>query len=237
MPDPIPAPTPEPEKSKRARSVLNQAQIQALSKAEQIGLCAQKDDYAAKLAEREIDAGFVSTLLSDVEAARKKSATALRSTTSKESATVTEDHTERDLVVALQEVQSAAKQKYARSDAARLQDYLVGTRLNASRPTLEQASLNIIDKLGEDSLPGITATKITNLSTLRQAWIAADSDQGGNQSTATTSRKTLEDMIQSITDRRVTIQFAADAEWPYSSDLNHGIRKEFSVPLSMPFNG
>jgi len=41
----------------------------------------------------------------------------------------------------------------------------------------------------------------------------------------------------SITDRRIEIQHAADAERPYTDDLNQGVRKEFFLPLSMPLNG
>ncbi len=33
------------------------------------------------------------------------------------------------------------------------------------------------------------------------------------------------------------IQFAADAEWPYTDDDNAGIGKEFFLPLRRPFNG
>jgi hypothetical protein len=43
--------------------------------------------------------------------------------------------------------------------------------------------------------------------------------------------------VHSITDRRITIQFAADAEWPCTVDANAGIRGEFFLPLSQPFHG
>ncbi len=41
---------------------------------------------------------------------------------------------------------------------------------------------------------------------------------------------------QSITDCRIKIQHAVGAEWPYSNDLNQGVRKEFFQPLSISFN-
>jgi hypothetical protein len=54
---------------------------------------------------------------------------------------------------------------------------------------------------------------------------------------ATTQRKQRDAQVASITDRRMTIQFATDAEWPFSVDANTGIRGEFFLPLSQPFHG
>jgi len=42
------------------------------------------------------------------------------------------------------------------------------------------------------------------------------------QSEATTQRKQRDAQVTSITDRRMAIQFAADAEWPFSVDANAG---------------
>lgn len=35
----------------------------------------------------------------------------------------------------------------------------------------------------------------------------------------------------------MTVQFAADAEWPFTNDLNAGIRGEFDLPAHQPFHG
>ena len=134
-------------------------------------------------------------------------------------------------------MQAAARQKYARTEPARLLDYLIGTRLNPSRALLEQNSETILEKLVSDTLPGINAGKVTNLATLRANCIAANATQGGSQSSTTTDRAQLAEMIESITDRRLTIRFAADAEYPCTDDKCHGARKEFYLPLSRPFNG
>ena len=61
--------------------------------------------------------------------------------------------------------------------------------------------------------------------------------QGGDQSAATTQREELKTMIKSITDRRITIQYAADGEWPYTNSAHAGVRREFHLPLNQPFNG
>jgi hypothetical protein len=57
------------------------------------------------------------------------------------------------------------------------------------------------------------------------------------QSDATTKRKQRDAQVASITDRRLTIQFAADAEWPFNVDANAGIRVEFFLPAHQPFHG
>ncbi len=230
-------PVPSPQPGKRERGLLNKAQANELTKAEQIGKAAKKTAYATALAERDITAASVDLLLTDIRAARDKSADAVQSTTGKTSATNTEATAKKNLIIALQEVQAAAKQKYARSQPALLQDYFVGKKLDESRPLLEQYSQGIIEKLATDTLSGITAAKITNLTTLRTAYVDADSTQSGAQSAATTQRADLETMIASIKDRRMTIQFASDAEWPWSTKANAGIRKEFSLPTGRPFGG
>jgi hypothetical protein len=95
----------------------------------------------------------------------------------------------------------------------------------------------IITKLGADTLPGITPAKVANLPVLLTAYFTAAADPGSQQSDATTRRKQRDAQVQSITDRRITVQFAADAEWPYTVDANAGIRGEFFLPLSQPFHG
>ena len=44
-------------------------------------------------------------------------------------------------------------------------------------------------------------------------------------------------MILEINDRRMEIQFAADAEWPYTNPLNATARAAFHLPRSRPFSG
>ena len=216
--------------------MLNQAQIQALTKADQICTCALKPAYAPALANREITGAFVTDLQDDICSARQRSALAVQNTTSKETATGGETTAEGLLLKALQEVQTAAKQKYALNDRTQMRDYDVGTRIDANRPQLEQVSQAIITKLGSDMLPGITSAKVANLVTLRQAYIDANPTQGGAQSDATLTRSQLDSAVQAITKRRLTIQLAAAAEWPHTDPANAAIRKAFALPVNKPFN-
>jgi hypothetical protein len=237
MADTNPTPPNPDTKKKQTHSGLNQAQTAALTKAEQLCMSAAKDAYAAKLAAREISAEYVATLDSDIQACRKKAASALQSTTGKSVATGAEVNATEALMVALQEVQCAAKQKFSRSNPIKLKDYGIGERIDANRPALEQWSNNIIEALAGDPLPGITAAKIAALTPLRTAYIATNSAQGGEQTQATGKRSEVETMLDSITDRRIGLQYAASAEWPHTNPANAAIRKEFYLPTDTAFNG
>ena len=43
-------------------------------------------------------------------------------------------------------------------------------------------------------------------------------------------------MHNGVSDRRVAIQLAAAAEWPHAEEENHGVRKEFVLPLKQPMS-
>lgn len=235
IPETPEAPAQPKKKRRRNQPGLHRAQLVELTKAEQIVLAARKTIYRALLQAREITNTFLNTLESDIASARSKSAVAMQSTVSKEAATVSEADAEEALVIALQEVQAAAKQKYARSNRVMLQDYYVGQNLAANRHTLEQVSAGIVEKLIADSLPGITSDKVEALSELRDSYVSANSSQTDEQSSATQQRSERNELVSSIMDRRIQIQFAADAQWPYRVPANEAARREFFLPLERPF--
>ena len=241
MPETPPPAPPAPDSGvppkKRTRGAINKALIQALDKAEQVSLAAQKTAYATALATRDITTQYVTTLMADIKTARNEIANAVQSTTTKTGATLTGGTAEATLVHALQEVQAAARQKYARSDATKLADYFIGEPLDENIPLLRQYTQGIIEKLGTDTLPGITADKVTALGTLLGNLNTARASQGDAQGGATTTRTTVEVQADSITDRRMIVQFAADAHWPYHIKLNASVRKEFQLPKDGPFTG
>jgi hypothetical protein len=208
-----------------------------LNEADKITTAAQKPAYAAALALREITAAYVTQLVDDILACRKTGATATQSTTGKTVATDAEHTAENNLMTALHEVQAAARQKYARTNPVVMHDYMVSHRLDPNQATFKESVQAIITKLGTDTLPGITPAKVTNLQTLLDAYTALAANPDSQQSDATTERRQRDAQIASITDRRLTIQFAADAEWPYTVDANAGVRGEFFLPLSQPFHG
>ncbi len=249
MPDsPTPPPgSPTPTSHHRNDAVLNQAQVQALTKAEQIVAAARKATYAPALALRDITPAMVDQLDADILAARRASARAIHHTTGKEVATAEQLHAKRSLILSLQEVQAAARQKYSRREPVKLQAYFIGKRLDQSRADLLQYAAGILLQLeGDptatppvpaDPLPGIIPAKITALAAARSAYDDAKNPQTHGQTDATDERSERDILIDDLTDRRMDIQFAADAEWPYSDDINAGARREFYLPLSQPYNG
>ncbi len=237
MVDPTPAPTPNPPKTPHPHSVFNQAQLAALNEADKICAAAQKPAYATALAAREITAAYVTQLVADILACRQVGATAVQSTTGKQAATGDEHTAETNLMAALHEVQAAARQKYARTKPVLMNDYMVGHRLNPNQATFKESVQAIITKLGTDTLPGITPVKVTRLQTLLTAYTTAAANPSSQQSAATTQRKQRDAQVHSITDRRLTLQFAADAEWPFTVAANAGIRAEFFLPAHQPFHG
>ena len=50
-------------------------------------------------------------------------------------------------------------------------------------------------------------------------------------------RKDRDAMVREIIEGRMQIQFAADAEWPFTDPANHPIRMQFQLPASRPFVG
>ena len=134
------APEPVPAVNSKTKSpgLLNQAQARALTKAEQIGTAAQHPDHAPALDGRDISQAFVAQLLSDVDAARDQAASAVASTTARINATADATTAAYTMIGGLQEVQKAARQRYSRTNRIALNDYLIGEKLNGSRPNLLQ---------------------------------------------------------------------------------------------------
>ncbi len=227
------APVVEP-KPKRQRGVLNKAQLGKLTKAEGVGQAAQDSDHAPALAARDITPDFVTDLVDDMAEARTKTAAALVFSTAAQDATAKENKGAHLLLGGMQEVQKAAKQKYARTNRIALGDYLVGEKLNGNRPNLLQTSQTFLNKLASDTLPGITPAKVTKLRNLRKGWVESRIPQTENSTAAQTARAELRTMLKSIEDRQVAIQLAADAEWPHTDEANAALRKEFGLSPRQP---
>jgi hypothetical protein len=189
------------------------------------------------LVKRNINGEFLTQFQSDIAACRARIGRAIDFTSDIRDATEAEGRAQANLVAALKEVQAAAKQKYSRTTPAQMKDYFVGERLDSSRATLVQAADSVAEKLRSDTLPGIDAPTIANLKTLRDAYVAANAAQSDAQSKATRERDSIEADVKSITDRRVQIQLAVDAQWPASNSASAAVRREFQLSPDHPFKG
>jgi hypothetical protein len=239
-------------KPRRQRhALLNKAQAQELNKARQICNAASSEEFREVLAARGITQAFVACLAGQIESCRQKSSEALQQTMLKENLTAEERMAKKALIKSITEIQSAAKQKYARSFPLNLQDYCVGKDLDASRAGLEQYSRTILQKLGgdgrnsespaesapaADTLPGITEEKIEAVGALRSRWLEIQARQANSQALATGLRAQRDALVASITDLRIQIQFAAEAEWPASEPQSGEKRRAFLLQPNRPFS-
>lgn len=222
-------------KSKKPCSSINQAFARELTKAESVVQAARNPARVTALANREIDDAYVTALFTEIGNARDKAAAVVINSTAKREATAAQTAAEKRLLALLQEVQKAAKQKYARSNRIALKVYFVGKKLNGSRPNLAQTSQTILGKLATDTLPGITATKVAALETARTNWVNATDTQDAAEAAVLDAHAELKSLIKNVTDRRVAVQLAADAEWPHSTEEHGGVRKEFALSSRRAF--
>lgn len=242
---------------RQRHALFNKAQVEELTKAKKICAAALGHKYHALLQARGITEGFLEELAGQISLCEQKSAEAVQQTIRKENYTVEEHQARKALLKAMAEIQCAAKQKYARSNPAMLRDYCVGKDVDASRAALEQYSQNILEKLGgnpsagrspsgglptdphpvpADSLPGILPEKVAALTVLRARWIDLQSSQARAQALATSLRAERDALVQTITDQRIQIQFAAEAEWPASEPASASKRRAFLLQPSRPFS-
>src|SRR5438270_3298545 len=150
MPENLPSTLPPATKKKRRQghALFNKAQVEELNKAKKICAAAFSEKYRAALQARGITESFVSALATHIDLCRQKSSEAMQQTILKENYTAEEGEAKKALLKSIAEIQSAAKQKYARSNPVMLQDFCIGKDVDASRAALEQYSQNILEKLG-----------------------------------------------------------------------------------------
>ena len=212
---------------------VNKAILDELLKAEQIARAAQKPAYASPLLVRGILGAEVTALLDSITTARTLAGGAGK--VARLEATAAERARRAELLEKIVEMQTAAKIRFRVSDPLHLQLYHVGKNLGASRADMEQFAPDIIDRAVTDALAGIDAAKITAARTALTAYIASNLDQTGATSTAGAQQIALKTRVQQLTDGRIRIQLAADAQWPHTIPANAAIRREFSLSSTSRF--
>jgi hypothetical protein len=142
-------------------------------------------------------------------------------------------------VEGLRQIQAAASQKYRRdpNQSGRLADYHIGKSLTRNRAQLAQAAEGILQQLEVDTLPGVTEADKALLRARRDAWNAADSAQAQHRAAALATREEARALLKSITDRRIELQYAAEAAYPRTRSESAPHRAEFALPANRPFGG
>ncbi len=227
MSDPQPATQPEPKQSKRSRNLINKALNQTISRTEKVIATARLSAYAAILAEHEIDDAFLAALQTDCQTASTIIGSTVNATGDRAGATANETSARRALMAAVRTVQSAARQKYGKTNRGAMIDYMIGTRLGQNRAQIEHCAATVLNKLASDKLPGINPDK---LAAALQTYRGIETVQAAAQSSATSNRAALEALIEKIDAARRQILLAVETAWPPDNAANAGLRAEFGLP-------
>ena len=152
---------------------------------------------------------------------------------------------ERALITTLQGIQAAAKQRERMESedddpATNFQadGYLIGQRLNPNRGTLLQNAATLLGKAGAEPLPGYkTPAAIAAIEQAIADYKTATATAAEADKESADDRIARDALVRKINARRIAIQHAADALWPYTDSDNAPVRKLFKLPPDRPFNG
>jgi HPt (histidine-containing phosphotransfer) domain-containing protein len=239
MSDPASSPTVTPPASTSApRGYFNQSQLEDLDQAETILAAALSN--AAALDEQDITAIYLEGFSAHVTETRTRASESGQGKVDAKAATELAGAAATALFTALQQIQSSAKQKHKMlaedgdpSTNFATDGYLIGTRLNGSRANLLQNADTLVLRLQADSLPGFkTPAKIAVVTALLAAYRGSEGEQQDTIRDKEVSRLDRDQLIHVLNTRRSSIQHAADALWPWSSEANRPIRKTFALPLN-----
>ena len=206
-----------------------------LEKVKHILYWANQEPHKEALADRGLDQEFLDGMQTGHDGVSAFAYQALFKTTLKEKMTSNEKRIELELIKAVQEVQSSARLKYRLSAPEIMHSYFTGESLHTSHARLDFIVASILLQLSEDNLPGITDEKVTALQTLHGAWDQADWDQDDAQLQASIQRFLRDDNLKILRGKRIDIQLAINAEYPYQDKENEAVRRLFLLPINRPY--
>ena len=213
----------------------NKAILKALTQAEQTNLVALLPQHAI-LTERCITATRLAEQTERITEARQRSGEGVGGTVTTRESTQSEGAARFDLQLTVNEICTAAYQKFSRSNRTHLRNYRPHERWETlGRALFIQYTLDIINVGAADNLPGIPPEKIARGRARHAAYINSNVNQTTAQGGATGKRISLKALMKLITDFRVETKLAAEAEWPHTDPANAAIRKEFGLPAKKMF--
>lgn len=231
------SPSDVPVKKPQSRGLFNIKQLRELDEADAVVLAARKPDHAAALAEREITAVMIDFLAQKATETRDLLTDSKAGKGASKSHTALADEARERVIVLLQGVQSAARQKFGARDASINSTYFGAAKLRDSRAILTQATEGILKNLESVALPGITPAVIADIETTFAAYESALDDQGDDAGDATTDYSKAKDALAIVNLKRQEVQFAANGAYPASDHLNREIRKSFKIDPDKNFVG
>jgi hypothetical protein len=243
-PTPPTDPTPPAPKT-QPRGYFNQAQIEDITIADDVHTAAATDEYKAAVAKKDIPAEYIDGLGDFISQARTKMAATGQANSGQQPATLNAEDAERVLITTLQAIQSAAKQRERMEDEDddpatnfKATGYLIGKRLNPNRGSLLQNSETLLGKARTENLPGYrTPESIKAIEDDIKTYRSATATQKEKDEESEKDRIARDALIRKINSRRMSIQHAIDALYPYTAEPNHPTRRRFKLPTDRPFNG
>ena len=220
----------------RTQGVYNKETEAELSKASEVFAAAQKPEYAGELVKAQISAPEVTGYVALVVACGQKAEKAVDCDKSSEQATLDQSKAERNLMDSMRTIQGAARQRYLPGPPADLEKYLVGERLDTSRPILERSSQTLINKANADRPGSIDTNFITKTAGQRAEFLKQKGTQGAEDSKAAQDRAERESLLRQVIDARKKIQYAADTIWPPKKATSVQARKDFKLPRNRPYS-
>ena len=222
------------------RSYYNQSQLDDIKLAEDVKAAALANAEAVE--ERDIDEAYLNGFTDIIAEARHRATQTGTDADDASAATAESNKAATALFIALQGIQSAAKQKHKRlaedgdpETNFATSGYLIGTRLDSSRSSLLQSAETLITRAHADSLPGYKKPgTVEAVETLLATYRGEKQVQKEATRTKELSRLSRNDLIHTLNTRRSVIQHAADATWPWSIESNRPTRKTFGLPLTRP---
>jgi hypothetical protein len=238
MADEIVAPLVAEKKPARSRAAFDTKAVKQLALAASVAHTAQRPECITPLAEREITAGFIAQLLADEAACQGKIAQTSNLRSTKKDTTATERAAKQALLEHTTDIQSAVMLKVSGQPARKgdREAYGIGKALrNLNRPNLETVLVGISQRLAADTLLGITPAKVQAFQSALAAWQSTDLSQSTHATDAAQLLIAAKAELASVNERRIKLQLAADAAFPYYNKENAALRSEFGLPKTRPF--
>ncbi len=234
---PTPTPAPEGGKTPKHHGLLDKHQLAEISRTSTITGVVNSDPaiFAKIQDDLIITPAFMTALSKDLQFIGQYTGAANEAIVEGKLKTVTESTAKSTLLGKIHYIQSKAKLKYAGNHGV-LPEYGIGTNIDVSRPELETAAGNIVAKLKTDTLPKITPQHGTDLQAALDAYKQTKVDQTGKKGDATTLRKQLAKMVETLAVRRRQLQHAADGEYPHTDPASAGTRSKLDLPPDRPLN-
>ena len=235
-----PASTPElqvipPTQPQRHPGALNKAQLTQVERLEVLIPLCRAPDASGPLDARGVTAAFVTVAEGRIIAVRATSTTALNCTVLGKVATEQGGAAREELMGSLRAFQQAARLEYEHSDPTQLERYLVGQRIDQSRPILEQSGQIIISNTNADRPPSIDTSMITAAEAQLTTYANSPTPQAQEKAAAKQARADRNAQVRQIIADRQQIQMAAESAWPHTNPENAGMRLKFRLPANRPY--